>query len=35
VAEYNRSTGIEAVVGYLYITGQLDRLNELFAAGDA
>lgn len=30
VAEYNRSTGFEAVVGYLYLTGQNDRLKELF-----
>ena len=29
VAEYNKSTGFEALVGYLYITGQTDRLNVL------
>ena len=29
VVEYNKSTGIEAVIGYLYITGQIDRINEL------
>ncbi len=29
VAEYNNSTGVEAVLGYLYITGRYDRLNEL------
>lgn len=29
VAEYNNSTGVEAVLGYLYLTGQTQRLNEL------
>lgn len=29
VAEYNMSTGLEAVFGYLYVTGELERLNEL------
>lgn len=29
VAEYNRSTGFEALLGYLYISGQTDRLNYL------
>lgn len=29
VAEYNMSTGFEAVLGYLYITGEIARLNEL------
>ena len=29
VAEYNKSTGFEALLGYLYITGQHDRLNYL------
>lgn len=29
-AEYTRSTGLEAVVGYLYLTGQTDRLETLF-----
>lgn len=32
VAEYSRSTGLEAVVGYLYLTGQAGRLKELFFA---
>ena len=31
VAEYNISTGFEAVVGYLYLTGNYDRLNQLFS----
>ena len=29
VTEYNKSTGMEAVIGYLYITGQSQRINEL------
>ena len=29
VAEYNASTGFEAVIGYLYLTGQYQRLAEL------
>ncbi len=36
VAEYNRSTGFEAVLGYLYLTGRYERINELLGieAGD-
>ena len=29
VQEYNKSTGFECLVGYLYLTGQTDRLNYL------
>lgn len=29
LVEYHNSTGVEAVLGYLYLTGQTDRLNEL------
>ncbi len=29
VGEYNKSTGFEALVGYLYILGEIDRLNYL------
>ncbi|MGN0823187.1 MAG: Mini-ribonuclease 3 [Candidatus Gallimonas sp.] len=29
-AEYSRSTGLEAVVGYLYLTGEIGRIGELF-----
>lgn len=29
VAEYNRSTGFEAVLGYLYLTGRYERIDEL------
>lgn len=34
VAEYNISTGFEAVLGYLYLTGAHERLRELVAAGE-
>ncbi len=27
ISEYNKSTGLEAVLGYLYVTGNDDRLN--------
>ena len=29
VAEYVRSTGFEALLGYLYLTGQTERIEEL------
>lgn len=29
VQEYRAATGFEAVIGYLYITEQIDRLNEV------
>lgn len=28
-AEYKKATGLEALIGYLYLTGKTDRLNEL------
>lgn len=31
VAEYNRSTGFEALLGYLYISGQRERINFLLS----
>ncbi len=34
VAEYNRSTGFEAVLGYLWLTGQYDRINFLLKEDD-
>lgn len=34
VAEYNRSTGFEAVLGFLYLTGRTDRIDELLALTD-
>ena len=33
IAEYNIATGLEAVLGYLYIIGDLDRLNFLLNKG--
>ncbi len=32
--EYNRSTGFEAVLGYLYLTGQEARIKELLQKSD-
>ncbi len=32
--EYNRSTGFEAVLGYLYLTGREERIGELLALSD-
>jgi ribonuclease-3 family protein len=29
--DYSRATGLEAVIGYLYLLGGKDRLNELFS----
>jgi len=28
-AEYHRATALEALIGYLYLTGQLERMNAL------
>ena len=33
-AEYNRSTGLEAVIGFLHLTGQTERLEALLAQTD-
>ena len=30
VADYHAATGLEALFGYLYLNGEIDRLNELF-----
>ena len=30
-AEYHRATGLEALIGWLYVTGQGDRMNEILA----
>ncbi len=35
VAEYNRSTGFEAVLGFLYITGQIGRIDELLDVAES
>ena len=29
IIDYRRATGLEAVIGYLYLTNKIDRLNEL------
>ncbi len=34
VVEYNMSTGFEAVLGYLYLTCEFDRINYLLNVGD-
>ena len=34
VAEYNRSTGLEAVMGYLYLIGERERLLAIFNQTD-
>ena len=34
VSEYNYSSGFEAVLGYLYLTGDVDRLNYLLNKGN-
>ena len=31
LADYRRATGFEALVGFLYLTGQTERLNHLMA----
>ena len=31
--QYARATGLETLFGWLYLTGQKDRINELFRAG--
>ncbi len=30
-ADYHRATGLEALFGYLYLAGRIDRVRELFA----
>ncbi len=34
VGEYNRSTGFEAVLGYLYLTGKCERIEFLLKESD-
>ena len=31
VVDYRRASGLEAVIGYLYLTGEEERLEELFS----
>ena len=33
-ADYSASTGFEAVIGYLYLTGKTERLNEILNFGE-
>ena len=33
-SDYCKSTGFEAVIGYLYVTGQEQRVNELLSLAD-
>lgn len=33
VAEYRRATGMEALFGYLHLTGQTQRIRQLFSIG--
>ncbi len=33
VAAYRKATGFEALIGYLYVTGQMERILELIKAG--
>ncbi|MGL4363132.1 MAG: Mini-ribonuclease 3 [Cellulosilyticaceae bacterium] len=33
VSEYRHATGLEALIGYLYIDGQIDRIQELIQKG--
>ncbi len=35
VAEYRRATGMEALLGYLYLAGETARLEQLFRVGYA
>ena len=34
VSEYNASTGFEALIGYLYLIGEIERLNFLLGEGN-
>jgi ribonuclease-3 family protein len=34
-AEYRKATGVEALFGYLYLMGDISRVNELFAVVDS
>ena len=33
IGDYRRATGLEALFGYLYLSGQTERAKELFEAG--
>jgi len=34
IKSYNKATGLEAVLGYLYLSGEIDRMNELLKLGE-
>ena len=34
ISEYHKSTGFEAVIGYLYLSGQAERLDEILNYGE-
>ena len=34
VSEYNKSTGFEAVLGFLWLTGNVERINYLLTEGE-
>ena len=33
--DYHTATGLEALFGYLYLKGEIDRIRELFSAGQS
>ena len=33
IGDYRRATGFEALIGYLYLSGQYERMMELVKAG--
>lgn len=33
IVDYRRATGFEALIGFLYITGNMERINELLKLG--
>ena len=35
MSDYRKATGFEALLGWLYLKGDVDRIRELLAAGDA
>ena len=33
ITEYRHATGVEALIGYLYLEGRIDRINEIIEIG--
>ena len=33
ITEYRHATGLEALIGYLYIDGQIERIREIITTG--